>query len=457
MKNLSLNFYGEKLSIKFPKDFISLKKEISEKYQISLSDIFEMDISYIKDYVKKIIKTEDDFKIFLQSGIPNISLDINESSKLFQSGLLNLQKKAKDDLNNLERLKLKKKESKQKQEKEFEERKKKINDLKDQIKKLEKKKQEYVKSLKEVDKTQRDQEKELISKITKLSKKTGAPLVFKITEEIKGETENEKQLFELIKKYNELIDIQREISSNPRKNISIIDKQIKELNKNCFRCVKNSENAIFGLKQEEDNTAKEINLLEQKKKNEKKERNERIKNQKKDFKLSLPLKNEKEKRKVNRKIENLVKNLRKNIKDDVEKQIMRTNKKIEKILEKAKENKCLLKDEDEKYLKKCKQENDKASKEVDKWIEYIFIHSHELIEEIEKNNEVNLKNFDNLDKKLELNSFELFLRQDLNDNNIGATMPYIRYDSEEASLGGGAILITSPNHSQDNIASQSSK
>ena len=457
MKKLSLNFYGEKLSIKFPKDFISLKKEISEKYQISLSDIFEMDISYIKDNVKEIIKTEDDFKIFLQSGISNISLDINESSKLYQSGLLTLQKKFKDNLSTLERLKMKKKENKQKQEKELEERKKKINDLKDQIEKLEKKKQEYAKSLKEIDKTQRDQEKELISKITKLSKEIGAPLVFKITEEIKGETENEKQLYELIKKYNEFIDTQKEICLNPRKNISIIDKQIKELNKKCFRYVKNSENEIFVLKQEEDNTTKEINLLEQKKKNETKERNESIKNQKKDFKLSLPLKNEKEKRKINKKIENLVINLRKNIKDDIEKQIMRTNKKIEKIMEKAKENKCLLKDEDEKYLKKCQQENDKASKEVDKWIEYIFIHSHELIEEIEKNNEVNLKNFDNLDKKLELNSFGLSLRQDLNDNNIGAIMPYIRYDSEEASLGGGAILITSPNHSQDNIASQASK
>ena len=120
MKNLSLNFYGEKLSIKFPKDFVSLKKEISEKYKLSLSDIFEMDISYIKDKTKEIIKTEEDFKIFLQLGIPNISLEINESSKLFQSGLSTLQKKAKDDLNTLERLKMQKKENEQKQENEHE-------------------------------------------------------------------------------------------------------------------------------------------------------------------------------------------------------------------------------------------------------------------------------------------------------------------------------------------------
>jgi len=408
MKNLSLNFYGEKLSIKFPKDFISLKKEISEKYQISLSDIFEMDISYIKDKAKKIIKTEDDFKILLQSGISTIFLDINESSKLFQSNLLTLQKKATDDLNTLERLKMKKKENKEKQEEEHEEKKKKIDNLKVKIKMLEKKKQEYVKSLKEVEKTQRFQEKDLISKITRLSKETGAPLIFKIPEDdpkqIKVETKNEKNLFKLIQKYNECINAQKEICSNPRKNISIIDKQIKELNKKIFSCVKNSENIIFSLKQEEDNITKEIISLEQQKNqnNNPIEKNKRIKNQKKDFKLSLPLKNEKEKRKVNSKIENLVKNLRKNIKEDIEKQIITSNKKIEKIMEKAKENNCPLKNEDEKYLKNCQQENDRALKEVDRWIEYIFIHSHELIEEIGKTNEVNLKKFENLEKKLEL-------------------------------------------------------
>ena len=71
-----------------------------------------------------------------------------------------------------------------------------------------------------------------------------------------------------------------------------------------------------------------------------------------------------------------------------------------------------MKDEDEKYLKKCQQDNYKASKEVDKWIEYIFIQSHELIEEIEKNNLVNLKNCDNIEKKLELNS------QAMHQNNL---------------------------------------
>ncbi len=45
---------------------------------------------------------------------------------------------------------------------------------------------------------------------------------------------------------------------------------------------------------------------------------------------------------------------------------------------------------------------------------------------------------------------------DTNLNSVGATMPYTRYDSTEASLGGNASIVTSPNHSQDNIASQAS-
>ena len=38
----------------------------------------------------------------------------------------------------------------------------------------------------------------------------------------------------MIKKYIECLNKQKELGSNPRKNISIIDKQIKELNKKCL-------------------------------------------------------------------------------------------------------------------------------------------------------------------------------------------------------------------------------
>ena len=84
-----------------------MKKEIAKKYELSLSDILEIDISYVKNEEKKIIKSEVDFKTFLHSRVLKLNLNINESSKLFQKSLLDLQNKAKDDLSQLEILKKK--------------------------------------------------------------------------------------------------------------------------------------------------------------------------------------------------------------------------------------------------------------------------------------------------------------------------------------------------------------
>lgn len=42
-------------------------------------------------------------------------------------------------------------------------------------------------------------------------------------------------------------------------------------------------------------------------------------------------------------------------------------------------------------------------------------------------------------------------------NSIGASMPYTRYDSETATLGGGAVIATSNDFARSNVASQASK
>ena len=435
MKKLSINFYGEEVSIQFPKDFISLKKEIAEKYQLSLSDILGIDITYQKNEAKKIIKSEIDFKSFLHSRVSNIILDINQSSSLFQKSLLDLQNKAKDDLSQLEMLKKKKEENKKKQEKEYEESKKKIDDLNKEIKVIGQKKLEYVKSIKKRMRGPRNKEKELMVKITKLGKEIGAPLVFKIPEKgtlpIKGETEKEKKLLELIQRNTDCINVQEQLYAEPKKNMADMDKQIKEINKKCLCIIKNSQKEILALKKEENDLIKEIIALEKKlglsvdekkpmkkfgfyipnrdntqiktiKKEDEKDEKETIKlktpNLKPEIKLSIPPK------KINKKIENVVNNLRKNIKQDVEKHIMKANNEIKKIKEKASESNYKLQEEDEKYLEKCQKDNDKAIKEVDKWIEFIFTHSHEIIEAIEEKNEDNLKKIDEIGKKIGINS-----------------------------------------------------
>lgn len=426
MKKLSLNFYGEQVSIQCPKDFVSLKKEIAQKYQLSLSDILEIDISYMKNETKKLIKSEVDFKSFLHSRVPNLNLDINESSQLFQKSLLDLQNKSKDEMAQLEVLKKKKEENKLKQEKEYQESKKKIDDLNNEIKELNQRKLDYVKSIKKMMRGPRNKEKELMVKITKLGNEIGAPLVFKVPEKgplpVKGETEKEKKFLDLLKRNTDCLNVQEKLYATPRKNMGDMDKQIKEINKKSLGIIKESQQKIMALKKEENNLIKEIIALEknlglsvdEKKpmkktgfyfpnrdnnvqiKTIKKEEVQKLKTEKKKPEIKLPIK-------VNKKIENLVKNLKKNINQDVEKHICKTNDEIRKIRETAEEKNCKLKEEDEKFLENCQKDNEKAVKEVDKWIEFIFRHSHEIIEEVEKKNEENLEKLDEIGKKVGIN------------------------------------------------------
>ena len=430
MKNLSLNFYGEQTFIKCPKDFVSLKKEISQIYQISLSDVSEINISYTKNDEKKVIKSEVDFKTFLHSRILKLTLEIDESSTLFQKSLLDLQKKSKDDLTQLQLLKKKKEENKKMQTQLNEETKKKIEDLNNKIKEIGQRKLDYVKSIKKMMRGPRNKEKELKVKINKLGNEIGAQIVFTLPEKgllpVKGETEKEKKYLDLIKRNTECINVQEKLYANPRKNMADMDKQLKEINKKNLGIIKASQKEMMLLKKEENKLIKEIIALEKKLGlfvDEKKpmikagfyfpnrdKPNLQIKTINKDEKKEEKLKTKKEKpeiilpapQKINKKIENVLGNLRKNMKEDIEKHIFKTNEEIRKIREKVEEKKCDLKNEDKKYLKNCEEENDKAFKEVDKWIEFILKHTHEIIEAVETKNKENLEKIEEIGKRIGL-------------------------------------------------------
>ena len=150
MKNLVLNFYSEKQIIPFPKELSCLKKAISEQYNLSLSDVNEIEIIYKIGEVKKVIKTEVDYKTFLHTRISELNLEIKESSQLYQKNLEELQNKKKDDLIKLDMLQKQKEENKIKQEKLAKETKKKIDELNDQIKTINQQKLDYVKSIKKI-------------------------------------------------------------------------------------------------------------------------------------------------------------------------------------------------------------------------------------------------------------------------------------------------------------------
>ena len=377
MKNISLNFYGEEVVIECPKDYVSLKKQIAKQFELSLSDTLEMDISYTKNDQKKLIKSEVDFKTFLHSRVQKINLDINESSQIYQKSLLDLQNKAKDDLAQLEMLKKQKEENKKKQEKENEETKKKIDDLNKQIKEIGQQKLEYVKSIKKMMRGPRNKEKELVTKITKLGNEIGAPLVFKLPEKgdlpIKGETEKEKKLLDLIKRNTDCLNVQEQLYVTPRKNMIDMDKQIKEINKKCLGIIKVSQKEMMALKKEENDLIRQIISLEKKlgldvdeKKPMKKfgfyiPKKVDIKTVPKDeqkdtMKLKAPITKPKaqlvipklpsRKNERMKNVEEVLNNLKTNIKSSVEKEIEKANNEIKKIRDEAKKNNYELKAED---------------------------------------------------------------------------------------------------------------
>ena len=402
MKNLILNFCGNEILIQYPKDFISLKKEIANKYQINLSDVLEMDIYFIKNEIKKVIKSEIDFKLFLHSRINTLFININESSSLFQKSLLDLQKKSKNDFNQLEILKKKKEENKKMQEKELEENKKKINELNHLIKDFDQKKLNYVQSIIKLNKSGKEKKISFNDKNIQQNEKEQKSLQLN-----KNINENEKILF-----------------NKPINNVADIDKQIKEINKNCFQIIKNSQKKIIALKNEENNLIKEIISYEKKiglfideKKPMKKygfffpnrehnqiktlkfeDKNNIIQNKKQE--IIPPLMNKINEIKINKKIENVVKNLRKNIKQEVEKNISKTNKEIETIRNMILEKNLKIDTKDEEYLNKCEKENIKTIQEVDKWIEFILTYSHQMIETIGKQDEMNFKKLQEISKKI---------------------------------------------------------
>ena len=212
-KNLILNFYSEKEIITFPKNLSSLKKQISEKYVLSLSDIDEIELSYMQKETKK------------------------------------------DDLIYLALLKKQKDENKNLQEKLSAKTKKEIDELNSEIKVINQQKLDYVKSIKKIMRGPRNKEKEISTKITKLGKEINAPLVYNLTEgdelPVKGENEKEKKYLELIRRNSECLKAQEQLYSTPRKNMADMDKKIKEINKKIFEIIKSSQKEMAKLKEDE--------------------------------------------------------------------------------------------------------------------------------------------------------------------------------------------------------------
>ena len=385
-----------------------------------------MDISYTKNKAKKSIKSENDYKIFICSKASLINVEIVKSNEL------NLGRISKEDKSRLEALKKKRTDIKMNIKQKEKEIQIKIDQYKLEVDSLNKQKSQLVTRLQNDMKNQSKKEKELISQITQLSKEINAKLVFKLPEKgplpVKGNSEKEKEYLELIKQYTECLQIGEKLFATPRKSIDDLDKKIKTIYRKYYGNNKSSQEEIFELKKEETSISNEIEKIE--------------------IKLGLIKKEPK-----NKQIDNLVKNVRKKMKD----QITKTKEEMKKLKEKIQKNEYEIREEEKEFLENMEKENQHSMKEVEKWIEFISNNSQDLLESLEKKSSTQLKQLEDFSKRIDLSKSISELTAGPGVDHIGATMPYTRYDSDEASLGGGASIVTSPNHLQDNIASQASK
>ena len=433
MKKLSLDFYGDKITVPFPKDFQDLTDKIHQNYQLNLSDILAIDISYIKNKVKRTIKSENDFKIFIISKVPSLSLEIVESPELNEKKMLKI---SKEDKIRLETLKKKKTEIRSKIEEKEKESQKRFNEIKYQLVLLDQQKTQLLNKLQLSMKDQNKEEKELVSKIMKLSKELRTSPVFKLPEKgplpVKGNTPKEKEYLECIRKYSACLKLSEKMFAIPRKSIDEVDRKIKSLHKKFNGNNRTNEEDIFDLKKEENLINKEIEDLE--------------------IKLGLAKKEPK-----NKALNDLAHNLGRKMKETLKKTSNKVQKEIQRIKEKTERKKYILSEDDEEFLETFGKDNDKSLKEIDIYTEFIYNHCQKLLDSIEKNNEVNFKKLADLEKRIDIDKSLSELTAGPGVDNIGATMPYTRYDSDEASLGGGASIVISQNHDQYNTASQASK
>ena len=173
MKNISLNFFGEEISIKMPTSLSSLRQEISERFLFSPSDAAEVVLTYMKDLGKKIIQTEQDFVNFVSNKIGKIDLDISQDSKLYQKNLNSLQKESEEAKKELELCLKKKEEIKKEKDACLKEEMAKIKEVDIKLKRLLRQKKSLQKKLNQDKKKFLEEEKENNNKIVTLKEKLG--------------------------------------------------------------------------------------------------------------------------------------------------------------------------------------------------------------------------------------------------------------------------------------------
>ena len=173
MSKITLNFFGEKLTIEKPKSLSALRSEISKLFLFVMQDAAEMLLTYNENGDKIVIENEEDLKAFLNSKVTTIDLDISQNSKIYQDNLNQLQEESLKDKKALDELIKYREELNKLKETKFAAERKEIKDIQAKIMELCNKKHQIRRKLFEGEKEIEKQIKENEIKIEELQKKNG--------------------------------------------------------------------------------------------------------------------------------------------------------------------------------------------------------------------------------------------------------------------------------------------
>ena len=103
-KKITLNFFGEIVSIANPQSLDSLRNSISSLFCFSPEDAKEILITYNENGDKIMIENDEDLKAFLKSKVTTIDLDISQTSQIYKKNAENIKQENEKDKLALESL-----------------------------------------------------------------------------------------------------------------------------------------------------------------------------------------------------------------------------------------------------------------------------------------------------------------------------------------------------------------
>ena len=179
MNKVTLNFFGEIVSVEKPTNLSDLRNEICNVFLFTPQDASEIVLTYNDNDDQITISNENDYKTFLDSKVDMIELNISQQSQIYKENLNKIQEENSKDKALLEELLKKKEEFKNMKETKFASEKKEIEDIKSKIVELRKRKMEIKNKICSEMKKIWDEKMENDKKIAELQKKLGLPVTVK--------------------------------------------------------------------------------------------------------------------------------------------------------------------------------------------------------------------------------------------------------------------------------------